>query len=58
MKLHEITTMLQWKREHNAHNLPESSLKELKAMKDSLEKVLLLDLRSINAPWEEMKFTA
>ena len=56
-KLHEITTMLQWKREHNTHNLPESSLKELKTMKDSLEKVFLLDLK-INAPWEEMKFTA
>ncbi len=28
IKLHEITTMLQWKREHNAYNLPESSLKE------------------------------
>ena len=56
-KLHEITTMLQWKREHNAHNLPESSLKELKLMKDSLKKVFLLDLK-INAPWEEMKFTA
>ena len=56
-KLHEITTMLQWKREHNAHNLPENSLKELKTMKDSLEKVFLLDLK-INAPWEEMKFTA
>ena len=26
-------------------------------MKDSLEKVFLLDLK-INAPWEEMKFTA
>ena len=25
-KLHEITTMLQWKREHNMHNLPESKL--------------------------------
>jgi hypothetical protein len=49
--------MLQWKREHNMHNLPGSSLKELKAMKDSLEKVFLLDLK-INAPWEEMKFTA
>ena len=32
-------------------------LKELKVMKDSLEKVFLLDLK-INAPWEEMKFTA
>jgi hypothetical protein len=32
-------------------------LKELKVIKDSLEKVFLLDLK-INAPWEEMKFTA
>ena len=32
-------------------------LKELKVMKDSLEKVFLLDLK-INVPWEEMKFTA
>jgi hypothetical protein len=56
-KLNEITTMLQRKRERNAHNLPESSLNELRMMKDCLEKVLLLDLK-INAPWEEIKFTA
>ncbi len=44
-RLHEITTMLRWKREQSNHNLPENSLKELKTMKDSLEIVFHRDQR-------------